>query len=96
MGSNKSLEKAIEKIKKVLKEHIPNADVIDVERSRGLPSKIHIIIASEFFKEKNMQKRQDYVWEVLEKNLTSDELLRISLCLILTPDEAREEIAFAK
>ena len=94
MANNKFLNETIVKIKKVLKSEIPDITNVNVEISRGLPSKIHIIIISNFFKGKNIKTRQDYVWKILEKNLNRGEILRISLCLTLTEKEAKEDLVY--
>lgn len=94
MANNKYLNKTIKKIEGIIKNKVPRVKNVVVEKSRGLPSKLHIIIVSDYFKGISIQKRQDYVWKILDDNLTPDELLRISLCLTLTEKESKEELVY--
>ena len=50
-------------------------------------NKIHIVVVSDLFKKKSLSERDDMVWPILEI-LPDEEVILITFCLLITPDEA--------
>lgn len=64
----------------------------EIQVSEGWGDNIHVLVVSEAFKGMSAEKRDNMVWPILEK-LPKDEMIHISLCLLLTPEEAETPFA---
>lgn len=64
----------------------------EIQVSEGWGDNIHILVVSEAFKGMPAEKRDDMVWPILEK-LPKADMIHISLCLLLTPEEAETPFA---
>jgi hypothetical protein len=81
------LEVTRDKIKNLLTQGFgaldPNCRIL-VNISRL--NKIHIVIISDLFEKKSLSERDDMVWPILE-TLPDEEIILITLCLLITYDE---------
>ena len=64
----------------------------EVHVSKGWNDNIHVLVVSHAFKGIPAKARDDMVWPILEK-LPETEMRHISLCLLLTPEEAETPFA---
>ena len=82
------LETLRDKIKQLLKKEFgvqdPKSRIL-VHISRW--NKIHIVIISDLFDKKSLSDRDDMIWPILE-TLSDEEIILITLCLLITYDEA--------
>ena len=58
-----------------------------VQVGSGFGDNIHVRIISPHFEEMPRSKRDDEIWGILEE-LPEEDVLRISLCILLSPSEA--------
>lgn len=89
MAADKSLK---QKIQQALEGRFENARVGVFD---GYLTNIHAIVVSNEFDGLAEPARQDIVWAVLEQALTPGEVVKVSLALTFTPDEAEADRAFA-
>ena len=78
------MEKLMEKLQRVLKKNFQGASV-ELEKSGS--NKIAGFLVWSRFKGMEQIKRQNRLWKVLEKELTQEELLRVSTILTVTSEE---------
>jgi len=86
----KELMKRIEQMLKA--EFVATHPGSEIQVSKGWGDNIHVLVVSEAFKGMPAEKRDDMVWPILEK-LPKTEMTHISLCLLLTPEEAETPFA---
>ena len=87
--TRKALDQLIVKIRAVLKTALLEQDPtgrMSVTPEHG--DNVHILIISNLFKDLSFSQRDNIVWPILENALEDHEIVHISLCLLLTPDEA--------
>jgi stress-induced morphogen len=89
MRLNKTqLNRLIKKIRGLLdKEFASRYPNSMIRVSPGYADNIHILIVAESFQGQPFVQRDDVVWAILEAGLTPKEIVHISLCLLLAPDE---------
>lgn len=92
--TRKALDQLVGKIRGVLK-----AELLEKDRTTKMSitpehgDNIHILIISNLFKGLSFLQRDNIVWPILENALEDFEIVHISLCLLLTPDEALVGVA---
>jgi stress-induced morphogen len=89
MRLNKTkLNQLIKKIRALLdKKFASQYPASEIRVSPGYADNIHILIVSESFRGQPFAERDDIVWPMLEAGLTPKEIVHISVCLLLAPDE---------
>jgi len=94
MPLNKQEIKALMKrIKQMLKKEFAAIQTgSEVYVSKGWNDNINVLVVSEAFEGMPAKARDNMVWPILEK-LPETEMRHISLCLLLTPDEAETPFA---
>jgi len=75
------------RIEKRLKENFHNNDDIVIVSVNPL-RRIHIVVVSKQFVALDLEERDEKVWPILEAYLKPDQLQRIAMCMLLTPQEA--------
>jgi len=86
--NRREVKKPMKHIEQMLKaEFVATHPGSEIQVSEGWGDNIHVLVVSEAFKGMPAEKRDDMVWPILEK-LPEDEMIYISLCLLLTPEEA--------
>lgn len=87
--TKKTLHQLVARITRALQSELFRRDdttKISVSPEHG--DNIHILIVSNLFNGLTFPERDNIVWPVLENALEDCEIVHISLCLLLTPDEA--------
>ena len=74
-------------IKTLLRKNFYNRDDI-VTVSVSPLRRIHIVVVSKQFVGLELEARDEKVWPTLESHLKPDQLQRIAMCMLLTPQEA--------
>jgi stress-induced morphogen len=74
------------KIYDTLKKHFPD-DTVDV--SEGWEKNLHVVVVSRKFDGLREREKLDLLWSLLEKDLTEEELGRITLTIGLSPAEIK-------
>ena len=72
-------------LEQALKSKLRNAE-IDIEKV-GRTNRYRFLIISDRFRRMDHPKRQNLVWDVVEKVLAPSELLRVSMIITMAPDE---------
>jgi hypothetical protein len=76
-------------VRRVLDEHFRmSGKAVDVSVSHGYRENIHIMVIAPHFELLTMPQRYDEVWPLIEA-LPPDTVQRVSLCVLLTPEEHR-------
>lgn len=83
-----ALKKRIEK--RLREDFNKNNDIVTISVSPL--RRIHIVVVSKQFAGLDLEERDEKVWPVLETNLKPDQLQRIAMCMLLTPQEAAKMI----
>ena len=78
------MEALMEKVQNILATKFPGASI---ELEKAGPNKVAGLLVWTRFKGVEQIKRQSRLWKVLEKELTAEELLRVSTILTVTPEE---------
>jgi len=68
-----------------LKSKIRNSQV-DIEKV-GRTNRYRFVVVSDRFRRMNHPKRQNFVWDIAEKVLTPQEMLRVSMIITLEPND---------
>lgn len=75
------------RIEKRLREDFnKNNDIVTVSISPL--HRIHIVVVSKQFVGLELEERDEEIWPILETHLKPDQLQRIAMCMLLTPQEA--------
>ena len=82
-------EEAVERIRRSIKEYFDGLgkDPAIVVGPSEVSDNIHVMVISDFFKRKEQVDRDSPIYEHMKKNLSREDLGRVSLLLTLTPDE---------
>ena len=72
-------------LEQALKGKLRNAQ-IDVQKV-GRTNRYRFVVASDRFRRMDHPRRQNMVWDVAEKVLAPQELLRVSMIITLEPDD---------
>ena len=91
MARVKSPPDFAERLRTSLVEGLKAAGIRAEVQSEAVPmTKLHrVLVLAAKFRHLKQYERQDLVWRIMEKNLSPDEQLRISMILTLTPAEAK-------
>ena len=74
-----------------LKERKYRAATVQLTKS-GLPGRLRLLVVSPDFAPLSEAERQGVIWRVLEERWNRADQLRLTLCLGLTPQEAKGEL----
>lgn len=72
------------KLKRILKEQFPEPDEVEL---RGDEDGIIGIVTSKRFRRMSTRRRQDVIHDLLEMQLSPQELRRVLIIVAVTPDE---------
>ena len=77
----------MDKIKKILCSEFPENTLVDVAGS-GIQDNIHVKVISRKFDGMSEKQKQEHLWGVLDaSDLSTEQKLRISMALAITPAE---------
>ena len=85
---------ALGRIRAALKAHFAVVDPLaEIRVEHGYRDNIHIRVVSDHFEPLTKLQRGDEVWPIVETAAGPEDVLRISLCIALTPEEYRASYA---
>jgi len=85
MAKTINVPQFVQTLEEALKEKLRNAQV-DVEKV-GRTNRFRFLVVSDRFRRMHHPKRQNLVWDIVEKVLPPQEMLRISMIITMSPDE---------
>ena len=83
----------LEELKRKIKEAVLTTVGGTVEIEDTPVGNVHVYVTSEKFAGLSESGRDRLLWPVFEESLSVDEFLRISVCVLSTPEEAPAAIA---
>lgn len=78
-----------EKIKEALSGAIKSDFHVEIADD-STTSYQHFVVISDFFKKLGQVERQEFVWKILREKMPADELLKLTMILTFTQDEAEK------